>query len=257
MVSRGLHFHPISPLTPPPSPFYSPRSCSFFPLLAFPFIAISLPLSLSSLFPYFCLLFSSSLNFEFPLFLHPHSNTPTPYPTETMRVTKSVLLTALFLAVVQAQQAEQRANQAAFEAHQQPTATQQDQQSKTNTEPKQQQQQQQHDQQQPLGAPPQELTPEEFEMAKEGIRQILGQLPIQHVEPLVNTMEGYCSTFGALCTAACKERMTDDYEEEEEQGSTKTLRLGCADLQALTIGTAGASCQCASYDMTNRINFAM
>lgn len=173
-----------------------------------------------------------------------------------MRVTKSVLLTALFLAVVQAQQTEQQANQAAFEAHQQPTTSQQDQRSKTNAEPEQQQRQQ--DQQQPLGAPPQELTPEEFEMAKEGIRQILGQLPIQHVEPLVNTMEGYCSTFGALCTAACKERMTDDGE-EEVQGSTMTdaLRLGCADPQASTIGTAGASCRCVSYDMTDRINFAM
>ncbi|KAG0078667.1 hypothetical protein BGZ90_004667 [Linnemannia elongata] len=169
-----------------------------------------------------------------------------------MRVTKSVLLTALFLAVVQAKQAEQQANQAAFEAHQQPTATQQDQQSKTDAESKQQQQQQ--DQQQPVGAPPQELTPEEFDMAKEGIRQILGQLPIQHVEPLINTMEGYCSTFGALCTAACKERMTDDDEEEEVQGSKV---LGCTDPQALTIGTAGASCQCASYDMTDRINFAI
>ncbi|KAF9140883.1 hypothetical protein BGX30_005826 [Mortierella sp. GBA39] len=173
-----------------------------------------------------------------------------------MRVTKSIFLTTLFLAVVQSQQAEQQANQAAFEAHQQPTTTQQDQQSKSNAKLNQQQQQQ--DQQQPLGAPPQELTPEEFEMAKDGIRQILGQLPIQYVEPLVNTMEGYCSTFGAFCTAACKERMTDD-EEEEVQGSTRTkaLSLGCADPQALTIGTAGASCQCASYDMTDRINFAI
>ncbi|KAG9067567.1 hypothetical protein KI688_012352 [Linnemannia hyalina] len=174
-----------------------------------------------------------------------------------MRITKSIFLAAFFLAVVQSQQAEQHANQAAFEAHQQPTTTHQDQRSKSNAEPKQQQQQQ--DQRQPLGAPPQELTPEEFEMAKDGIRQILGQLPIQHVEPLVNTMEGYCSTFGALCTAACKERMTDDDDEEEVQGSTrmKGLSLGCADHQALTIGTAGASCQCASYDMTDRINFAI
>lgn len=94
-------------------------------------------------------------------------------------------------------------------------------------------------------------------MAKEGIRQILGQLPIQHVEPLINTMEGYCSAFGPLCIAACKERMTDG--EEEAQGSTKAkaLRLRCAYPQALTIGTAGASYQYAPYDMTDCINAAM
>lgn len=100
-------------------------------------------------------------------------------------------------------------------------------------------------------------------MAKEGIRQILNQLPIQHVEPLVNTMDGYCSTFGALCTVACKERIINndaDYEEEVKGPTTKTkpaLSLGCANPKALTIGTAGASCQCASFDMTDRINFAM
>ncbi|KAG0297512.1 hypothetical protein BGZ96_006021 [Linnemannia gamsii] len=180
-----------------------------------------------------------------------------------MRVTNSILLTALFLTVVQAHQAEQQAHQAAFEAYQQPTTTttnnndQHDQQSK----PKQQQRQGQKQQGAPV--PPPELTPEEFNMAKEGIRQILSQLPIQQFEPLVNTMDGYCSTFGALCTVACKERMTDDtadYEEEVKGSKRKAkpvLSLGCANPKALTIGTAGASCQCASFDMTDRINFAI
>ncbi|KAF9153769.1 hypothetical protein BG015_002691 [Linnemannia schmuckeri] len=175
-----------------------------------------------------------------------------------MRVTKPTLLTALFLAVVQAQRAEQQANQAAFEAHQHPIAATN---IKSNGQHNQQLKntQQQHDQKQQLVESPQGLTPEEFEMAKNGIRQILGQLPIQHVEPLINTMEGYCKTFGTLCTVACKERMIDN-DEEGVQGSTKTktaLSLGCANPKALTIGTAGASCQCASYDMTDRINFAI
>ncbi|KAG0219936.1 hypothetical protein BGX33_011410 [Mortierella sp. NVP41] len=161
-----------------------------------------------------------------------------------MRVTNSILLTALFLAVV-------RAQQAAFEGSQQPISSDKRDQktaskSESKAEPKQPQQPQQQQQ-----TAPQELTPEEFEMAKDGIRQILGQLPIQHVEPLVNTMEGYCSSFGALCTAACKERMTD------EDAKSSTLSLGCADPKALTIGTAGASCKCASFYMTDRVNFAI
>ncbi|KAF8930339.1 hypothetical protein BGZ47_000605 [Haplosporangium gracile] len=153
-----------------------------------------------------------------------------------MHVTKSTLLAALFLAIVQAQQIEQQGNQAAFGANQQATAA-------TNTESNDQQNQQSKPTQQQVESP-QKLPSEEFEMAKDRIRQILGQLPIQHVEPLVNTMEGYCTTFGALCTAACKGRMVDD-DEEEVQGSTRiktALSLGCANPKALTIGAAGASC---------------
>ncbi|KAF9906972.1 hypothetical protein EC991_011447 [Linnemannia zychae] len=157
-----------------------------------------------------------------------------------MRATKSILLAALLLAFAQAQQTEQQAKQAAFEANNNGNTQ------NHKPEPKKQQQQQQ--------GPPQELSPEEFELAKEGIRQILVQLPIQHVEPLVNTMEGYCSTFEVLCTAACKERMNGADEDSE---APTTVRLGCANPGALTIGTASASCRCASYDMTDRINFAI
>ncbi|KAG0319301.1 hypothetical protein BGZ97_002414, partial [Linnemannia gamsii] len=173
-----------------------------------------------------------------------------------MRVTKSILLTALFLAVVQAQQAEQQTHQAAFEAHQQPAASTADKNDQSSQQSKPEQQQEEP-------APPQGMTPEELELAKEGIRQILDQLPIQRVEPLVSTMDGYCSTFEALCTASCKEKMIDydaDNEEEVKGSATKTkqaLSLGCANPKALTIGTAGASCQCASFDLTDRINFAL
>ena len=177
-----------------------------------------------------------------------------PATTLTMYVTKAILFAALFLACVQAQQADQEAKRAAFEGHQPFIKTSgndnrnQEQKAERKSEstavPTESQQQQQQ-------AAPQELTPEEMEIAKEGIRQILSQLPFQHAEPLVNSVEGYCSTFEVLCTAACKERMN------EEDANTSTTTLGCTNPIALTIGAAEASCKCASFDLTDRVNFAM
>ncbi|KAF9125035.1 hypothetical protein BGW39_007733 [Mortierella sp. 14UC] len=94
-------------------------------------------------------------------------------------------------------------------------------------------------------------------LRKASVRSLFNS-PFSMFEPLVNTMEGYCSTFEALCTAAYKERMSADDEDAETPTKTKmAVKMGCANTKALTIGTANALCQCASYDMTDRFNSAI
>ncbi|KAF9924417.1 hypothetical protein FBU30_005621 [Linnemannia zychae] len=151
-----------------------------------------------------------------------------------MRATKSVFLATLFVALVQAQQ---RADQASLNANPWSTSTESN---DSNPEAGQPQQ----------GAP--ELTTEEVQMAKEGLRQILSQVPMHYVEPLVNTVDSYCSSFEILCNITCKDHLLD-----EPTASENILSFNCANPKALTIGTAKASCQCGGQDMTERINFAI
>ncbi|KAG0047071.1 hypothetical protein BGZ83_007789 [Gryganskiella cystojenkinii] len=142
-----------------------------------------------------------------------------------MRVVHSLLIVAICLAVIQAQDQQQEQPQL-----------------------QQQRQQQQQQQDPPIMV---EATQEDLVRAKEGIRQLLAQFPIQHVDPLVTTLDGYCSTFGDLCGAACKERMTDD-----DTNGDETI-LGCANPEGINIVSVNAACHCAGLDLTDRINFAI
>lgn len=113
---------------------------------------------------------------------------------------------------------------------------------------------------------PAPVTPDQIAQAKLGLQQLMAELNVKHVEPLFNTMDGYCSAFKGLCTAACAERIklskTQDRRDVEiavEDASDQAMRevKGCLDPQAPTVASAGAVCQCAGYDMTDRINFAV
>ncbi|KFH65834.1 hypothetical protein MVEG_07937 [Podila verticillata NRRL 6337] len=113
---------------------------------------------------------------------------------------------------------------------------------------------------------PTPVTPDEVEQAKSSLQQLMAKLNVKHVEPLFNTMDGYCSAFKGLCTASCAERIklskTQDrrdveiaVEDASDQMSGEVK--GCVDPQAQTVASAGALCQCVGYDMTDRINFAV
>ncbi|KAG0259827.1 hypothetical protein BG011_002348 [Mortierella polycephala] len=95
-----------------------------------------------------------------------------------------------------------------------------------------------------------EATEEDVERFKDGLRQMIAQLPIQPIEPLVATMDGYCTAFESLCSTICSERTTDGNESEE-------TAIGCADPKAISIVHADASCKCAGFDLTTRVNFAL
>ncbi|KAF9946951.1 hypothetical protein BGZ72_011001 [Mortierella alpina] len=71
------------------------------------------------------------------------------------------------------------------------------------------------DKQQEQNGPPNEMTPAQIDLARQGISQILAKLPVQQLDPLVTSMDGYCTAFGALCAAACKERVTPENKDGE------------------------------------------
>ncbi|CAO3569323.1 unnamed protein product [Mortierella alpina] len=100
--------------------------------------------------------------------------------------------------------------------------------------------------------PPNDMTPEQIDLAKHGIAQILAKLPVQQLDPLVTSMDGYCTAFGALCAAACKERVTP-----ENKGDESAVAQGCQNPAGATLGEVAASCKCASMDLTERVNFAV
>ncbi|KAF8938268.1 hypothetical protein BGZ58_001257 [Dissophora ornata] len=82
-------------------------------------------------------------------------------------------------------------------------------------------------------------------------RKVLDQLPIQHFEPLVSTVDGYCTAFHGLCKTACEERTT------RQDMDLKTTIAGCAYPLAKDFTAASATCQCAEEDLTERVNFAV
>lgn len=155
-------------------------------------------------------------------------------------------------------------------------------------EQKQEQQDQQQQQQQTsFDVPPVELTEEQLKLARQGIKDILATVPIQTVEPLFSTMRGYCKAFSVMCTLACEERRLSESEYElgtdqnerkrklhgnqsgsqndEAHGGADTKADGdaeettgrCGHPEAKSAAQAQAMCQCAGYDLTDRVNFAM
>lgn len=121
--------------------------------------------------------------------------------------------------------------------------------------------------QQSFQVPAMDLTPEQDALAREGIRQMLSQVPAQTVEPLFETMDGYCKAFSAICSLTCEEREAVGAEgaegEEGAQGiedsaKTESRRVGgCAKKSALSVALAQATCICLGYDLTDRVNFAV
>ncbi|KAG0057682.1 hypothetical protein BGZ83_005621 [Gryganskiella cystojenkinii] len=103
--------------------------------------------------------------------------------------------------------------------------------------------------------PPMELTSEQATMFREGARQFLSQVPAQTVEPLFETIDGYCKAFESICTLACNERRPDATSAFEQEFSKPTQ--GCENLSARSVALAHASCVCAGYDLTDRVNFAV
>ena len=108
--------------------------------------------------------------------------------------------------------------------------------------------------QQSFQIPPMEPTPEQIAMVREGARQILSQVPAQIVEPLFETMDGYCKAFESICTLVCAERQSSTTSVSGKEGE---LSMGCADISVPSVALAQASCICAGYDFTDRVNFAM
>jgi len=164
-----------------------------------------------------------------------------------MRLFPSVLILALCLTVIHAQEQKDQARLV----------------SKNNTKDKKPQERKQgssnsqHQQDGPKKEPLlREPSPEDLYTAKEGIKAMLSQFPIQHVESLVSTMDGYCTSFHNLCHTACKELITEEEEVTMDKEQEKKIS-GCLDPKARSVSSAGASCQCAGYDFTDRINFAM
>ncbi|GJJ69868.1 hypothetical protein EMPS_02217 [Entomortierella parvispora] len=103
---------------------------------------------------------------------------------------------------------------------------------------------------------PLDLTSDQLSMAREGIRAILSQVPAQTVEPLFETMDGYCKAFDAVCSLACEERGDGgDIDGSEKSGSRR--KGGCMDKSAMSVSLAQATCVCAGYDLTDRVNFAV
>ncbi|KAG9319508.1 hypothetical protein KVV02_002742 [Mortierella alpina] len=159
-----------------------------------------------------------------------------------MRIINSAIVLTACLALVCAQQQQDQ------ELQQQPQQQEQPNQSTTSESPTASDKQQDDPTQ---FGPPNEMTPEQIDQARQGISQILAKLPIQQLEPLVTSMDGYCTAFGALCAAACKERATP-----EEMGQESTA-LGCLNPSGATLGEVAASCMCGSTDLTERVNFAV
>ncbi|KAG0351917.1 hypothetical protein BG005_008593 [Podila minutissima] len=172
-----------------------------------------------------------------------------------MRPTHATIALALCLSIVRAQD-----QQATFDtsSQQQQQEAQQPEQEKWQTTPGDYPFK-------PTAPPP--PTADQFAQAKSGLQQLMAEMNVKHVEPLFNTMDGYCSAFKGLCTAACAERIklskTQDRQDGEiavedasEYAGGQEVK-GCIDPQAQTVASAGAMCQCAGYDMTDRINFAV
>lgn len=184
-------------------------------------------------------------------FLHCHH----PSNSHIMRPTHATIALALCLSIVRAQD-----QQATFDtsSQQQQQEAQQPEQEKWQTTPGDYPFK-------PTAPPP--PTADQFAQAKSGLQQLMAEMNVKHVEPLFNTMDGYCSAFKGLCTAACAERIklskTQDRQDGEiavedasEYAGGQEVK-GCIDPQAQTVASAGAMCQCAGYDMTDRINFAV
>ncbi|KAF8932003.1 hypothetical protein BGZ58_007291 [Dissophora ornata] len=133
----------------------------------------------------------------------------------------------------------------------------------------------QQQQQQTTFDAPYVATDEQVALAKQGIKEILSQMPVERVEPLFDTMDGYCRAFSSLCSLACDERRQsmmivdtetrddknknkEDGEEIEDDKEETVKGAGmCANTEARSVALAGASCQCARFDLTNRVNFAI
>ncbi|KAF9968667.1 hypothetical protein BGZ70_000512 [Mortierella alpina] len=151
-----------------------------------------------------------------------------------MRILNSAIVLTVCLALVCAQQQQQDQQQQQQPVSETPTAS-----DKTQDDPTQY-------------GPPNDMTPEQIDLAKHGISQILAKLPIQQLDPLVTSMDGYCTAFSALCAAACKERVTP-----ENKGDESAVAQGCLNPAGATLGEVAASCKCASMDLTERVNFAV
>jgi len=162
-----------------------------------------------------------------------------------MRQAHNLVVLLLCLAAIRAEQEQQLQQQ-----KEQPPATQQ-----------QPLQHQESDTPQQLSLTP-ALSPNELKVARIEIRKLLSDLPIQTVEPLVETPRSYCKAFNALCTIACEERLGTTGQpqatsDEDKSSSSEITSAACADLNAKTVFHAGAKCECAGLDMTDRVNFAL
>ncbi|KAG0244236.1 hypothetical protein BGX31_009516 [Mortierella sp. GBA43] len=138
----------------------------------------------------------------------------------------------------------------------------------------------QHRQQAPFDASPIEISDDQMRSARQGIKDILAMVPIQTVEPLFSTMDGYCKAFSAVCTLACEERGQSTFEpkqaphqdrirkrkyrdqsenQDTDEDHVNTIRAtgSCAHPEAKSVVHAQAICQCAGYDLTDRVNFAV
>jgi len=115
--------------------------------------------------------------------------------------------------------------------------------------------------QQSFQVPTMDLTPEQTALAREGIRQILSQVPAQTVEPLFETIDGYCKAFDAICSLTCEERGAgggEGAQGNENSAKTGSYRMGgCVNKSAMSVASAQATCVCAGYDLTDRVNFAV
>ncbi|KAG0037976.1 hypothetical protein BGZ82_001377, partial [Podila clonocystis] len=103
------------------------------------------------------------------------------------------------------------------------------------------------------------ISPEDLNEARTELYKILSEMPIQTVEPLVETPRAYCRAFTALCNIACEERLEATGQPTTDEGnrSPEIASAECANPDANTVFHARAKCECVGLDMTDRVNFAL
>lgn len=161
-----------------------------------------------------------------------------------MRQVHNIIVLLLCLAVISAEQEQQQKQK-----HQSPPPSQQQPPQQISGTPQQ------------LTPPtPLNISPEKLKVARAELHKILSEIPIQTVEPLVETPRGYCKAFTALCNIACEERLDATGQSTTTDGSSIQSEINsaeCANPDAKTIFHARAKCECAGLDMTDRVNFAL
>ncbi|KAG0016682.1 hypothetical protein BGZ81_011093 [Podila clonocystis] len=160
-----------------------------------------------------------------------------------MRTTHAVVALALWLCIVHAQE-----QQTTFDT----SSQQQSQQQQQPQQPEEEPWQVTADDYPFKPTEPSPPTADEVTQAKSGLQQLMAELNLKHVEPLFNTMDGYCTAFKGLCTAACAERIKLSKTQDRRDGEIAVEDAsdyaggqevkGCIDPQAQTVASAGAMC---------------
>ncbi|KAF9304176.1 hypothetical protein BGZ74_002211 [Mortierella antarctica] len=145
-----------------------------------------------------------------------------------MRQVHNIIVLLLCLAAIRADQEKQQ-----HQGHQSPPPSQQQPPQQVLSTP-----------QQFTPPKPLNISPKELKEARTALQKILSDIPIQTVEPLVETPRAYCKAFTALCNIACDERL-DTTEQPTVAGKrnkpSEIASAECANPDAKTVFQAQAN----------------